>query len=144
LAPAKKHGNNAQGGRADGVPHRCPLECGQCHYRTFLAGNQAAAQALGVELSVLEVRTPNDFEGAFAATTSSRAEALIVMPDAFLADHRARIVDLAQQHRLPGIYPDREYVDAGGLMGYTATQLAAPIVKRRCHTGLKDINDSFQ
>jgi len=87
----------------------------------FLQETQAAAQALGVGLSLLEVRTSNDFEGAFAAATSSRAEALIVMPDAFLADHRTRIVDLAQQHRLPGMYPDREYVDAGGLMGYTAT-----------------------
>ena len=87
----------------------------------FLQETQAAAQALGVELSVLEVHTPNDFEGAFAAATSSRAEALIVMPDAFLADHLTRIVDLVQQHRLPGMYPDREYVEAGGLMSYTAT-----------------------
>ena len=87
----------------------------------FLQETQAAAQALGVKLSVLEVRTPNDFEGAFAAANSSRAEALIVVPDAFLADHLTRIVDLAQQHRLPGMYPDREYVEAGGLMSYTAT-----------------------
>jgi putative ABC transport system substrate-binding protein len=86
----------------------------------FLQATQAAAQALGVELHVLEVRTSDEFEGAFAAATRGRAEALIVMPDAFLADHLTRIVDLAQRHQLPGMYPDREYVEAGGLMVYNA------------------------
>jgi putative ABC transport system substrate-binding protein len=85
----------------------------------FLRETQAAAQALGVELHVLEVRTSDEFEGAFAAAISGRAEALIVMPDAFLTDHLTRIVDFAQRHRLPGMYPDREYVDAGGLMAYS-------------------------
>jgi putative ABC transport system substrate-binding protein len=84
----------------------------------FLRATQAAAQALGVELQVLEVRTPNEFEGAFAAAISGRAEALIVMADALLIDHRTRIVDFAQQHRLPGIYPRRSFVDVGGLMSY--------------------------
>jgi putative ABC transport system substrate-binding protein len=86
----------------------------------FLHATQAAAQALGVELQVLEVRTSDEFEGTFAAATRGRAEALIVMPDAFLADHLTRIVELAQRHRLPGMYPAREYVDAGGLMAYNA------------------------
>jgi putative ABC transport system substrate-binding protein len=86
---------------------------------SFLHETQTAAQAMGVELHVLEVRTPNDFEGAFAAATRGRAEALIVMPDAFLADHLTRIVDWAQQNGLPGMYPGREYVDAGGLMTYS-------------------------
>ena len=88
---------------------------------SFLHATQAAAQALGVELPVLEVRTLTDFEGAFAAVTGGRAEALIVIPDAFLGDHLTMIVDLAQRHRLPGMYPDREYADAGGLMAYTET-----------------------
>jgi putative ABC transport system substrate-binding protein len=90
----------------------------------FLPETQAAAQALGVELHVLEVRTPNDFEGAFAATTSGRAGALIVMPDAFLAYNRTRIVDFAQRNGLPGMYPDREWVDSGGLMSYGSTWTA--------------------
>ena len=84
----------------------------------FLRETQAAAQALGVELHVLEVRTPNEFEGAFAAATSGRAEALLVMPDAFLYGNRTRIVDFAQRNGLSGMYPDRDYVDAGGLMSY--------------------------
>jgi len=59
---------------------------------------------------------PNDFESAFAAVLSGRAEALIVLPDAFFNRHRTRIVDFAQRHRLPAMYPDPEYVRAGGLM----------------------------
>ena len=84
-----------------------------------LRETQAAAQALGVELHVLEVRTPDEFEGAFAAATSGRAGAFLVMPDLILLfGNRTRIVDLAQRHRLPGMYPDRDFVDAGGLMSY--------------------------
>ena len=85
----------------------------------FLRETQVAAQALGVELQVLEVRTPNEFEGAFAAAISGHAEALLVIGDTFLLyGNRTRIVDFAQQHRLPGMYPHRGYVDAGGLMFY--------------------------
>jgi putative ABC transport system substrate-binding protein len=90
----------------------------------FLRETQATAQALGVELHVLEVRTPNEFEGAFAAATSGRAEALLVMPDAVLYGHRTRIVDFAQRNGLPGMYPDRDFVDAGGLMSYAASWAA--------------------
>jgi len=89
-----------------------------------LRATQAAAQALGVELHVLEVRTPSDFEGAFDAATRGRAGALLVMPDAFLAGDPTRIVDFAQQHGLPGMYPVREYVAAGGLMSYAPSWAA--------------------
>jgi len=86
----------------------------------YVQETRAAAQALGVELHVLEVRTPADVEGAFAAATRGRAEALIVLPDAFLQSHQQQIVDLAHRHRLPGMYPQRGYGDAGGLMSYAA------------------------
>jgi putative ABC transport system substrate-binding protein len=90
----------------------------------FLPETQAAAQALGVELHVLEVRSPHDFEGAFEAATSGRAGALLVMPDAFLSGSRTRIIEFAQQHGLPGMYPVREFVDAGGLMSYAPSWTA--------------------
>ena len=91
------------------------------HNRTttsFLQETQAAAPALRVELQVLEVRTPNDFEDAFAAALKGRAEALLVIPDTFLTSHYRQIVDFAHRHRLPAMYYTREYVDAGGLMSY--------------------------
>jgi putative ABC transport system substrate-binding protein len=89
-----------------------------------LRATQAAAQALGVELHVLEVRTPNDFEGAFAAVTRGRAGAVLVIGDAFLAGNRTRTVDFAQQNGLPGMYSGREWVDAGGLMSYAPSWTA--------------------
>jgi putative ABC transport system substrate-binding protein len=90
----------------------------------FLPETQVAAQALGVQLHAFGVSTPTDVEGAFADAASGRAEALIVMPDSFLHNHHTRIVDLAQRHRLPGMYPDPEYVRAGGLMSYATSVLA--------------------
>jgi putative ABC transport system substrate-binding protein len=84
----------------------------------FLQETQAAAQALRVTLHVLEVRTSNDVEEAFAAILRGRAEALLVLPDRFLNSQHRRIVDFADRHRLPGMYYSRDYVDAGGLMSY--------------------------
>jgi putative ABC transport system substrate-binding protein len=90
----------------------------------FLPETQVAAQALGVQLHAVGVSTPSEFEGACAVAASSHAEALIVMPDSFLHNHRTRIVTCAQQHRLPGMYPDPGYVREGGLMSYATSVLA--------------------
>jgi putative ABC transport system substrate-binding protein len=64
---------------------------------------------------------PNDFESAFEAIASDRAEALLVLPGAIFGGHRMRIVDFARRHRLPAMYPSREFVDAGGLMSYATS-----------------------
>ena len=80
---------------------------------------RATAQALGVELSVQEVRSPAEFEGAFAAMIQVGAGALLVFADPLVLEpHRSDIIALARKHRLPAIYPWRMYVDAGGLMVY--------------------------
>jgi putative ABC transport system substrate-binding protein len=78
----------------------------------------AAAQLLGVRLQILEVQGPGEFEGAFEAAVREGAEALVTELDALTSAHRTRIVDLAAKSRLPAIYPDRGFVDAGGLMAY--------------------------
>jgi putative ABC transport system substrate-binding protein len=83
-----------------------------------LRETQATGQALGVQLQLLEVRGPEDFESAFAAMTSERAEALITLGDPLTVSHRMRIVDLAAKSRLPGMYDVGEFVEAGGLMAY--------------------------
>ncbi len=85
-----------------------------------LSETEVAARALGVRLQLLEVRTPEELDGAFGAAARDRAGALIVVPDAMFVTHRTRIVDLAAKSRLPAIYYARDYVEAGGLMAYGA------------------------
>ncbi len=79
-----------------------------------------AARALGVQLQILEVRGPDDFERVFHAAMKERAGALITLDDSFVFTHHARIVELAAKNRLPAIYGFRKFVDAGGLMSYAA------------------------
>ena len=79
---------------------------------------QTTAQALGVQLQTMEVRGPDEFEGAFAAMTREHAEALLVLGDPLTLTYRIRIVDLVAKSRLPAMYDLREFVEAGGLMAY--------------------------
>jgi ABC-type uncharacterized transport system substrate-binding protein len=85
---------------------------------------EAAALALGLRLQSLEVRAPEDFESAFRAATKERSQALFPLRTPIIVDQRKRIADLAIKARLPAIYDDREFVEAGGLMSY-GTNLAA-------------------
>jgi putative ABC transport system substrate-binding protein len=50
--------------------------------------------------------------------TAEGAEACITLADAVLWNHRTRVVALAAQHRLPAMFQEREFVDAGGLIAY--------------------------
>jgi putative tryptophan/tyrosine transport system substrate-binding protein len=50
--------------------------------------------------------------------TRAGAEALITLADAVLWNHRTRVVELTAQHRLPAMFPEREFADAGGFMAY--------------------------
>lgn len=78
------------------------------------------AQALGAQLQFVEARRPEDFEGAFAAVVRERAEALLVLADSLFAFHRDRLQGLSSKNRLPAMYGEREYAEAGGLMSYGA------------------------
>jgi len=84
----------------------------------YVTETQAAAQALGLQLQALEVRSPNEFDQAFAAMTSEHADALVMIPSGLFFSHRRQLAALAVQHRLPAIFMEREFVDAGGLMAY--------------------------
>jgi putative ABC transport system substrate-binding protein len=79
---------------------------------------QSAAQALGVHLQSLEVRSSDDLQSAFAAATRERADALLGLGDRVMTRNMTRLVDYAAQSQLPSMYTVREYVDAGGLMAY--------------------------
>lgn len=77
-----------------------------------------AAQKLGIEVFLLDVRTKGDIPAAFEAATARRADTLLVGVDGLIQETRQLIADLAAKHRLAAIFPSREFVDAGGLMAY--------------------------
>jgi ABC-type uncharacterized transport system substrate-binding protein len=81
---------------------------------------KATAQALGLKLQILEVRTPEDLDDAFRAATRERADALMVRSGAFVNFHQKRIAELAIKSRLPAMYNN---VDAGFLMSYETNRL---------------------
>jgi putative ABC transport system substrate-binding protein len=87
-------------------------------HRTQWREIQAAAKALKVTPQRQEVAGPDEIEHAFASFIKGRAQGLIVLPHAVTIERRTQIVALAAKHRLPGIYPDRPFVGAGGLMSY--------------------------
>ena len=79
---------------------------------------QKAAQALGIEVSLLDVRSTDDIPAAFETAVARRVEALLFGIEAVVQANRQLIADLAARHRLLSIYPSREFVEAGGLMAY--------------------------
>jgi putative ABC transport system substrate-binding protein len=91
---------------------RNPVSAPQLHW------TELAAQALGMQLHVVDVRAPSEFEAAFVSMTRERAGALIVLADTMFLSQRRQIADLASQHRLPAPFNWREYAEAGGLIAY--------------------------
>jgi putative tryptophan/tyrosine transport system substrate-binding protein len=87
-------------------------------YKLQLKEVEDAAQALKLQLQVLEVREPSDFDGAFGAAKQGRAAAVNTLTSAFLTAHRKKLVDSAEKSRLPVIYANNTFVEAGGLMSY--------------------------
>jgi len=83
-----------------------------------LKETQRWASALGIRLEPHEFRGPRDFERVFGAIAGKRPDALMTTADPLIGSYRTRIVDFATKQRLPSMYPNREFVDAGGLMFY--------------------------
>jgi putative ABC transport system substrate-binding protein len=94
-----------------------------------------AAPSLGVQLQVVNVRAPEEFDGAFSAMRSNGAEAVYVDPTPLIGFNRARLVELAVQHRLPSMYPSSFYADVG-LLTYGAN---VPDLWRRSATYIDKI-----
>ena len=82
---------------------------------------EPVAGAFGVKLQFLDIRSAKDVETAFRAATKGRAEGILVLTGPVINAQRKQIADLAAKSRLPAIYPFPEYVDAGGLMSYSAS-----------------------
>ena len=78
----------------------------------------AGAEALGIELQSMGVRTPDDLEGAYQTGAAGQIDAAVVMLDPLIARSRARLVELSTKNRLPTISGDSMFAAAGGLMSY--------------------------
>ena len=87
----------------------------------FLDPIEAAAPSLGLELITDPVDTTAQLEAAFASLAREPGGGFVVMPEAFTTTHRALIVSLAADYRLPGIYPFRFFTTAGGLISDGST-----------------------
>jgi putative tryptophan/tyrosine transport system substrate-binding protein len=84
---------------------------------------EARAAALALKLKLEEIETQRDAKGletAFQTAKQKQVDAIITTASTTFFAQRKRIVDLAVKYRLPAIYPQREFVDEGGLMSYGA------------------------
>jgi putative tryptophan/tyrosine transport system substrate-binding protein len=93
---------------------------GLSSFRMVLPVLERTAQALGVELYLVDAREPTAFDSAFATMTAHAVDALVVLGDPSLFPYRTQIADLAVQHKLPSVCVARGYVEAGCLMSYGA------------------------
>jgi len=80
-----------------------------------------AAAGLGLAIQAYPVRSASEFDAAFAAMKAAGAEILMVAAGALTDTHAARLSALAASSRIPAIYGSGEFVDAGGLMSYSAS-----------------------
>ena len=76
----------------------------------------AAAQKFGQQIQIIGAASEQELEPAFASMAQMKVGALLVASDPFFNAKREQIVSLAARHAIPGIYEQRDYVTAGGLM----------------------------
>jgi putative ABC transport system substrate-binding protein len=79
---------------------------------------KAVAPSLSIELSFVSARTPEEFGPAFSRIGRAHVQALYVMESGFFQVHRTMLLKLASNARIPVMYGEREFVDAGALMSY--------------------------
>jgi putative tryptophan/tyrosine transport system substrate-binding protein len=83
-----------------------------------LRETELAAGTFGLRLQYLDVRGPKDIETAFREARNGRAGAVLVLQGPIFTSQRTQVADLAAKNRLPAIYPQTEYTEAGGFMSY--------------------------
>jgi putative ABC transport system substrate-binding protein len=79
---------------------------------------ESAAASLGVKLLILDIRSADDIAPAFDAGVSKGVEGVLTTAESIFAAQGKQVVQLALEHKLPGVYPYRLMVEAGGLMAF--------------------------
>jgi putative ABC transport system substrate-binding protein len=77
-----------------------------------------AAPTIGLQIQILNAKTVDEIDAAFASLAREHFDALFVAPDAFFTSRRVQFVTLATRDRIPATYAVRDFVAAGGLMSY--------------------------
>ena len=86
---------------------------------------QPAARAMGLQTEVFNADSSREINAAFASYMRDRPDAVFVGPGPFFVGRRVQLTQLAALHRMPAIYPVRQFVEAGGLMSYGASLMEA-------------------
>jgi putative ABC transport system substrate-binding protein len=84
----------------------------------FLRETETAAQSRGLKIHAIEARSPAELDAAFKAVADARPDAFFTLPGGMFQDNKTRIFDFARKNRLPGVFSNREYAEAGGLLSY--------------------------
>jgi len=95
-----------------------PGAFGERTMRDMVKDTEAAGRTLGVQLQLVEVRGPDEFDRAFSTMARQHADVLIVFDSVMLFRERRRIVALATKSRLPSMFNNRESVELDGLLSY--------------------------
>jgi putative tryptophan/tyrosine transport system substrate-binding protein len=90
-----------------------------------LAGVETAASEIGQKISIQNVRTERDLDVAFTNLSQLKADALLVAADPLFNEMHDQIVALATRYKIPAIYASREFVAAGGVISYGASEADA-------------------
>jgi ABC-type uncharacterized transport system substrate-binding protein len=80
--------------------------------------SELAARALSIQLHYIDVLDPKEIETAYQNAAKQRSQTVLVLQSPVFSSRRQLLVELAIKNRLPVIYPQSDYMDAGGLMFY--------------------------
>jgi putative ABC transport system substrate-binding protein len=83
-----------------------------------LPETEAAARSFGIKVQAINVKGPDDLQRAFSVIRKERVDAFILLRSPFILGQLKRIVEFEAQNRLPAMYDDRAFPEAGGLMSY--------------------------
>ena len=86
--------------------------------KSMVADLRGAAIVIGREIGVFYAGNVDDIDAAFAGVVEKRSEVLLVSPSSFFSSNQMKIVELAAQHRIPALYFERDFAEAGGLISY--------------------------
>jgi putative ABC transport system substrate-binding protein len=79
---------------------------------------EAAARMFGIQVQLVGVRNPNNLRMAVDNVVRANPDVFMTLPDGMLLSLAKPIGEFSLDRRLPGIFPERDFVESGGLMAY--------------------------